>query len=133
VTTYTAFVAALAGLTVTGVTSNFTAPPKQINTADLPALYPRLPQGTEGPMTAEGQGGWPQLTAEVVIIIEPVGQNLQPTNFAAAVTLIDALSTALRSTNLAKSKNRWTIRQQIVNYGSETNYWTLIASVSANG
>lgn len=132
-TTYAAYVGALAGLTVTGVKRKFTAPPTRINTADLPATYPRLPQGQEGPMTAEGEGGWPSLTCELVMIVEPLGQNLQPTNFAATLTLIDNLSTALRNTSLAKSKNRWVIRQQAVNFGTETNYWTLVASVTANG
>lgn len=132
-TTYAAFVASINALTVTGVKRKYTSPPNRLSTADLPAMYPRLPSGAEGPVTADGQGMWPTLTAEIVIVVEPVGQNLQPTNFAAAVTMLDNLSIALRSAQLAKSKTRWTMRQQIVNYGTETNYWTLVASVTASG
>ena len=84
-------------------------------------------------MTAEGQGGWPVLRAELVIIVEPLGQNVNDINFALCVTLIDNLSTALRGASLAKTKTRWTIRQESIQQYGDTAYWALIAAVEANG
>ncbi len=101
--TLAAYVADLAALTVTGVTRSYSAPPVQINTADLPCMYPRLPQLADNPVTACGQGGWPIHTAELVIMVEPLGQNLQPTNFAAVLALIDALQAALQHTPSAQN------------------------------
>jgi len=132
-TTYAAFVSALVGLTVTGVKRKFAAPPTQLNTADLPAMYPRIPQAAEGGLTAEGQGGWPRLTGELVFVIEPIGQSRQPSNFAATVTMIDAINTTLRAATLTKSKHSWTVRREGVNLGGDTDYWALVATVIGNG
>jgi len=133
ITTYAAFIAALSGLTVTGVTRSYTEPPHQVSTADMPLSYVQLPDVGEGPMTAEGEGGWPRLRAELVILVEPIGQNVNGVNFALCVTLIDNLSTALRGTSLAKTKTRWTIRQESIQQYGDTAYWAIIATVEANG
>ena len=132
-TTYAQFVSALAAMNVTGVKRRYDAPPRQISTADLPASYPRLPSGQEGPLTAQGQGGWPHFSAEYVILVEPVGQGQQAVNFASAVALIDNLSAAFRTAALAKGKNTWTIRQAAVAFSETTAFWAIIATVSANG
>lgn len=132
-TTYAAFVAALAGLTITGIKRKFPAPPTQLNTADLPAMYPRIPQAQEGGLTAEGQGGWPRIQGELVVILEPIGQSLQRSNFAATVAMIDAINATLRAAQLTKSKHSWTVRREGVNLGGDTDYWALVATVIGNG
>ncbi len=133
-TTYAQFVSALAGLTVTGVKRKFTSTPTQLSTADLPATYPRIPNASEGGLTAEGQGGWPTLTCDLVIVVEPMGQSRPSANFAATVSLIDNLNTALRGASLTKSKHSWTVRREGVNVdGGQTDYWALVATVTGHG
>jgi len=131
-TSYTSFIAALYGLTVTGVTRKFSEPPQQVNTADLPIMFTRLPSGTEAPITGQSNGGWPTLRADLVILVEPYHQNRTSVNYALALTLMDNLSAALRASDLAEGPTRWTIetRLDILN---DTPYWIIIASVETTG
>ena len=135
ITTYTNFMAALGALSVSGVTTKFNYIPGQVDTASLPLLFVRLPENNEGPLTADGEGGWPRLTAEVVIDVEPYAQNRHQQNYAATVTLIDALATALRAVApgvVAKSKLSWETRAR-QDYIGETLYWLIVARVTGNG
>ena len=130
--TYTAFAQALAALTITGVTRAVTEPPRQVSTADLPLQFVRLPTGEESARTRDHPGGWLSITCELVIVLEPVQQGTQPVNYAATLAMMDAVSVALRATDLANSRNRWTIRGDWIYLGGETVYWAVVASVSNN-
>jgi hypothetical protein len=135
ITSYTDYTAALASLVVEGVTRRYTSPPSQLHTADLPAQFVRLPEGREGPLTADGEGGWPALTAELVIAVEPVHQNTPAANYATTVALVDAVSAALRAVTpkqVCKSKLSWTIgaRRDVL---GEQEYWLLVARVTGQG
>jgi len=134
--TYAAFSSGVANLSITGVKRKYTNIPDQLSTADLPCQFVRLPVGSEGPLTADGQGGWPNRTVELVIVVSPVGQSRQPTNQALALTLIDALCTTLRAvpaTNtISQAKLSWAIRGEI-DYIGETEYWYIVASITGNG
>lgn len=132
-TTLTQFVTALGNVSVTGVKRAYTAPPRQVYTADCPAQYPRLPRLENGPVVACGDGLWPTLTGEIVICVEPVLQGEQPTNFALVLTLMDALNTALQGATLAKSKHTWTLSQEWIDFGDGTTYWAIIATIAARG
>jgi len=132
ITSFDTFVERLHAMSVTGVTRATRNPPDQLNTTDLPWKFLRLPQGQEGPMTAEGEGGWPTHRAEVVILVEPVLMSTQPANFDLGVDLSDNLSIAFRATPLAQSKNRWTIRLSQVAI-TDTVWWALVATVEASG
>jgi hypothetical protein len=133
-TTVTQFMASLSGISVTGVTRAYTSPPTQINTADLPCTYPRLPTLAGTPITACGGAAmWPELNGELVLLVEPVAQERQPTNWTKVLTLIDALNTALRGATLAQSKASWTIRQEIIEGKPETYYWAIVTTVTAAG
>jgi hypothetical protein len=134
-TTYTQFSNALADLVVAGVTKRYRYLPTQLSTANLPAQFPRLPVGRETPLTADGQGGWPQLTGELVIAVEPLAQSRSEQSHALTLTLIDALNTALRGIapgTLCKSKHTWSVtgRQDVI---GEVDYWVLVATVTGNG
>lgn len=131
-TGYTAFVGALAGLTVSGVTKAYTSPPGQVNTASLPCSFPRLPSGDESPITGQSNGGWPTLRAELVILIEPWAQSTRPVNFAATLTAMDNVSAALRGADLAEGPARWSIEARL-EYVGETPFWAVIATVTATG
>lgn len=134
--TYTAFSNGVANLTVTGVKRKYTNIPNTLAAADLPAQFVRLPESSEGPLTADGEGGWPNRTVELVIVASPLGLSRQPTNHALVLTLIDALTTTLRAvaaTNtISQSKLSWEIRGQIDLIG-ETEYWLIVAPITGNG
>ncbi len=134
-TSYTDFVSAVAGLSVSGVKRAFTHIPNQLNTTDLPASFVRLPDGQEAPITADGQGGWPTLTVELVVAVEARGQDNNRRNYAKTLTLMDAVSAALRGVEngqIGKGKIRWSVRAGLDVLG-ETEYWLVVARVSGNG
>lgn len=133
---YTSFSNGVADLAITGVKRKYRSIPNTLAAADLPAQFVRLPEGSEGPLTADGEGGWPNRTVELVIVVSPIGLNRQPTNHALALTLIDALSTTLRAvakTNtISQSKLSWEIRGQI-DFIGETEYWLIVVPITGNG
>lgn len=136
-TLFATFVNAIADLTITGVATKFTYIPQQLSTAQLPASFVRLPEGSDQPLTLSSadQGGWPRLSCELVVAIEPYGQNRPQQNYAATVALIDAINTTLRSVRtgeIGKSKLSWTIRAE-QDYIGEQMYWFVVTRISGNG
>ena len=132
-TTFTAFVTALANLSVTGVNRKYEYVPASLS--DMPCQWPQIPTGENPLITFEGSGGWPVMRAELVVVVEAVAQNTQPGNFAATLAMMDNLSTALRGVaagTLAKSKPTFAIRMAIVTV-AQTDYWAAIATVDVNG
>lgn len=129
ITSYATFTSGLAALSVTGVKRKFTEPPASIGTGDLPAQWPGLPSGDEPQMTFGGGGGWPVLRADLVIAIEPVGQNTQSANYAATVAAMDNLSAALRSASIGRSNLVWSITSNVQVVVSDVTYWAVIATV----
>lgn len=130
ITTYTTFAAALAALSVTGVTRKLTAPPTSIATADLPAMWPGLPRGEEPSMTFKTAGGWPTLICDLIVAIEPVGQNTQGANYTATLAIMDALSTALRASSIGRASLTWTINANVQVIVSDTTYWAVVCTVT---
>lgn len=131
-TTYATFLAALAGLSVTGVTKKFTYPPEALSSADLPAMWPQLPRGDDKPMTFGAAGGWPELIADLCIAVEPVGQSLQHSNFDTTVTALDNLGAALRGADIGKGTLSWTIKSARITVAG-IDYWGVVATVTGHG
>lgn len=131
-TTYADYVADLAALTVTGVVRSYDHLPEQIETADLPALYVRLPAGENQTVTLTALGGLRQATCEIVIVVEPVQQNQNEPNFEACIGFLDALESALTTNALTIGIDQWSMRVE-VDYVGDTAYWLLIASVQGSG
>lgn len=126
------FVDGLGDVSVTGVTRAYDAPPHTLNTADLPAMYPRLAtgRGTVGALT--GARTLDSATAELVIVVEPVGQASHSVNQALALDLMDALHAALTSSVNTLQLDGWQMRIEAGLVG-DTEYWLLIAEVTASG
>jgi hypothetical protein len=132
-TTYTEFITGLSGMGVAGVARYLAYPPASINASDLPLLFIQLPRGEDGAITFDGGVTWPKLRAEVVVVIEPVGQARSPESFAACLTMMDSLSAALAAAqNITKSKLTWSIRQDGVEVAGNT-YWAVVAEVEGKG
>jgi len=130
ITTYSSFTSGLAALSVTGVERKYTHPPTALSTADLPAMWPGLPSGDEPHMTFQAGGGWPQLTCDLIIAVEPVGQNTQSVNYSNMITAMDNLSTALRGASIGRSTLTWNITGNVQIAVAGTTYWAVIATVS---
>lgn len=130
--TYAAFIPALMDMTVSGITTYADEPPMQISTAKLPLMFPRLPTGADSVVTVSGATGLQSATCEIVIVIEPLHQSLQPTNFAAALTMMDSLATTLKAATLSIGIDTWTMRVE-QDYIGETPYWMIVATVEASG
>ena len=60
-------VAALSGLSVTGVTTARTAPPQTVNAGELPLSFPRIPDIRDGVLAFNGDNGIPAYTEELEI------------------------------------------------------------------
>ncbi len=130
--TYTEFVERMVGVQVVGVQRRFGAPPNQLSSADLPAQWPRLPDGDSEIATFGDEMGLDTLRCDLVVCVEAVGQNTQPINYARCLQLVDGLQAAL--TTAARTDNvidRWTLRLQAEMVGT-TGYWLLVASVTGS-
>jgi hypothetical protein len=129
------FVEALAAVDVAGVKRRYKYPPMQINTADLPASFPRPPQSNYDPMSICDDTA-DLIVAQLVIATEATGQNMQPTNYAAMLTMADNLNAALKSNQTTLGAMvTWVIRAQDtspINVGG-VPYWGVSATVTKRG
>lgn len=129
--TYSAFLAALAALVVTGVTKRFTEPPAQLNSAQLPAQYVALPDGNANVATLTGSIDTLAVTAELRIAIEPLGQNTQNANWTKTVALLDATQAALVGAVDTLSLDEWRIGVKVESIG-DAAYWVIVATVTGS-
>ena len=129
--TVTTFMATLAGLSITGVTEKAT-PPQQINVADLPVGYPRLPTSGAGMISFGGNDGLRSVSCDYVILIQPIPLNRNSTNHAAAATAMDNLHSALVTEMAANQQiDSWTMHMDVEGIG-EIEYWSVIATIDAS-
>ena len=134
-TTYRSFVDALEALSVTGVERQYTQGPPlgASGVTDCPAQYVRYPSASEAVTTFGAHGGWPTLRAELVILIEPVGQKDAYNNFDDTVDMMDNLTSALQGAScICKSKMWWAMRQTIDTVAGQ-QYWAVVATVECAG
>lgn len=135
ITTFSAFHDTLGDLAVSGVSKKFDNPPTALNTADMPAQWVELPTAEEPAMTYGTMGGWPTFRMDLVVAYKPVAQGTQVTNWDGALTICDAVLTALRAiapNALGRGPLEWTIRVGVVEVGQAT-YWAVIAEVTGHG
>lgn len=130
--TYAGYIADLATLSVAGVARAYDHPPAQLNTADLPSLYVRLPTGENQSVTLTALRGLRQATCEVVIAVEPVRQNQNEPNFATCIGLLDALEDAIVVNALTFGVDTWSMRVE-VDFVGDTAYWLIVATVQGSG
>jgi hypothetical protein len=133
-TTYGAFISGLATLPVAGIKRSYGAPPSQpLTTADLPALYPRLPKGEKGLATLTGLTEMSMATCDLVIAVQPLGLRTNTLNYGAALTIMQSLEEQLAAHTLALGIDGWEIRV-IEEWQSESaGMWQVVATVRASG
>ena len=134
--TVTGFYAALNGLTVTGVTRAFAFEPNGLDTADMPALWVRLPSSglaVDSSYASADNDTSKTRTAEIVIAVEAAGQGTASANTTSMLTMIDNLETTLDAWDAT--------RPGYVDYSIDSGqvtiggipYWALIATVTTRG
>jgi len=131
-TTYSAFVAALAAMTVTSVTRAYTEPPQRIASADLPVMFPRIPSGSGENESLGGTSSYSRAECELVVVLESTGQDNNSVNFPAAVTMMDNLEAAFRTNIEDIGIDSWSINVE-TDFVGVTEYWLIIATVEASG
>jgi hypothetical protein len=133
-TTYANFVTNLGDLSISTVKREYDEPPLSLNTSDLPAQWVQIPVGEEGPITFASHGGYPTLSAQLVVAFEAAGQSTQPDNWSGTVALMDTVATALRGAvkTIVRGQLTWIISlgQILV---ADVSYWAVIAEVTGHG
>ena len=129
--TYSGFLSGLAGLSVTGVTKRFSEPPAQLSSAQLPAQYVALPDGSTSVATFSGVSGLTECVAQIRIVIEPLGQNTQSANWTKATTLIDAMQAAIATNANTLDIDSWKMAINVEPIG-DAAYWVIVAEVTGS-
>ena len=124
----TDFVNTLSALSVTGVTRNYTEPPQQVNSTDLPCMWPMIPDAQREIISLTSAGGLLTVTCDLIILIEMELQDRNSVKFAATLALIDALDAALAAETDA-GIDSWTISSNF----DEQNNWQILATVIGSG
>lgn len=135
---YTSFVTNLAAISVTGVTRRYeldSTPPTSIGAADLPAQFVNPGGGaTSGQDEIPGSANFVAYAATLMILVEAIGLSNSPANYAACVSMVDNLNTALKANcgvidGPETGPLRWTIKEGIQGEG-DSQFWAVWAEVS---
>lgn len=127
-----AFVDNLADLTVTGVVRKYDAPPDQISSADLPAMYPRLPVAQASIISFTRGTGARTHQCELVVILKANNQSSTTAKHAEALTMIDSMHAAIAAAAQANGYQEWTIAIDEEVYGDSV-HWVAVATVEGYG
>lgn len=125
--TNAAFISAIAGLSVTGVTAAKTSPPNAVNTADLPLSFPTLPNGERREAITSCVAGSKARRMGFVILLEPVGQNTNAVNYGLLGAQMDNLETALDALT-ATNFLEYEMRAVIMPFGA-AEFWAIEAEI----
>lgn len=127
------FVTGLSQVDIAGVNNISDTPPLSLNSSDLPMQWVQAPTVANSPMTFNRNGGWPTLTASLIVAYSPVAQATAPENWQKVLFAVDDVQESLSLlTDLVKGKLVWTARPGVITI-SQTDYWAVIAEVTAYG
>lgn len=130
-TTYSDFYSALSDLSIDGV-NNLAYPPASLNDADLPALWVQSPAGNEAVVAFKGGEWWPELRAQVVVVLSPITHDLRASAYQQMLEMLDALAAALHVSNVCKSPLSFSIRTSVVTVAG-VDFWAVFADVEGKG
>ena len=138
ITSYSTYLSYLADLAVTGVTvrrgSTAMGAPDSVQSADLPMQYVDIPVGDETALTFDGEGGWPTLGAELVLIVQSIELDMDSARVASLISLMDNLSVALRAGGTTRSKLSWNMTLQVQSFERDAaEYLCVVAFVQGVG
>ena len=129
-TTLTEFVAGIAGCSPSGVKRAYTYPPLSLSTADLKASFVMPPDSGLSTQVTTCRAGEKTRQCEFVVAVEAVAQDVQSVNYAALVTMADAVETALDALDLTTFGLTYEINTTSEIAVAGINYWGVSAMVS---
>lgn len=129
--TYAEFVAQLAAIPVAGVKTARREPPRQVNDAEMPLSYPRLPATAEEIVSFSGETGLAVAEVVMVFLVKSMMLSTQAVNFAGSLAMIDAIHSAYRTAAEEGLIDGWRIAQVDDTIG-ETDYYALAATINAS-
>ena len=138
-TTFASLVTAISGLTITGVSTKFDYTPESLGNADLPAQFPRLPNGDAGYAPADCDETEMVRTLELVICIEPVGLGTDEQNFDATVAMLDTANSSISTWVFLPAQNNIAVSYSLSTSGDspivvgDTAYFGVIATIVGRG
>jgi hypothetical protein len=132
-TTLTALVAQVAAMPVVGVKRQYAYRPRQINPADLPMMYTRLPGSTRAISTLTYGQDLRHATLELVIAVQMVNLDTQATNDALTVQLLDALAAALEANAAALGMDSYTLTTDEDLIGNASPVQAIVATLEVSG
>ena len=132
-TTVATFITAMQGMTITGVKVHKDEPPSSVNKADMPMAFPLLPNGERGEAITSCTSDAKVRRMEYAILIGPVAQGTNATNYAQIATLADNLETKLDGLEKAAGGSlanfiEYTWGVQMLEVG-ENSWWAIVADV----
>ena len=129
-TTFTQLVTAVSGMSVTGVTRQLSYTPNSISTADCPLSFPRLPGGGKPEIVSTCFASGRTKSIDLVVVIDPAGQNTTDANFAATVAMADNLETAVSSLSFSGHRLTYAISMDTAVNTDNTGYWAVVLTVT---
>jgi hypothetical protein len=123
----------IAALEVTGVKRKWSSMPPQLNDADLPLSFPRLPEAEQGVVALSGATGLTTRQMEWVFVVRPFSLSTNKAEFEKALDLIDAIASELSDAAIAQSVETWVIRWGEESFdGGVTGYRVLVVTVTGS-
>ena len=131
--TLTDLVAQAAALPVAGVKTRAPYRPRQVNAADLPMLYSRLPGSSRAISTLTYGQDLRHATLEVVILVQMINLDTQPVNDALTVQLLDALAAALEAAAASLGLDSYTLATDEDLIGNASPVQAILATLEVSG
>jgi hypothetical protein len=132
-TSLTALVAQIGALTVAGVKTQYAYRPRQMNAADLPLLYTRLPGSTRPLSTLTYGQDLRSATIEVVVVVQMLNLDTQAPNDALTVQLMDSLAAALEGSASALGMDSYALTTDEDTLGNGAPVQAIVATVEVSG
>lgn len=130
--TLTQFVAGLAALTVTSVKRKYTEPPAVLGAADLPAMYPRVPENGATAGSFAYSHRMRSLVCELVIAVQAVKLGSNASNMTLALSLMDNLHTALAAASDDLGIDAWSMSMQSDQVTADSYHWLIVCRVEGS-
>jgi hypothetical protein len=132
-TSLSALVTTLSGLTVAGVKTQKAYRPRQINAADLPLMFVRLPDRKRALSTLTYGQDLRTATIEVVIVVQMLNLDTQAPNDVLTVQLMDSLAAALEANAQALGMDSYSMVTDEDMVGAASPVQAIIATVEVSG
>lgn len=130
-TTYASWVAALLGMTVAGCARVYTDPPGSLTTADLPALWPMLPEGGSAAQAFGATAHRREMAVDLYYALSPTAQSTAGERYAAQLAALDVLQAALEAIDATVPYiMRWEMRADLLANG-RVDYAGVVVRVMA--